>query len=123
MLLILLLVFWQIPHFFLVLLKHQADYTHSVSPSILRYLSEHALQRIFLPWVTAFATIMIIISFSPPAMHLGSKLLIATNCLVLLSIFYYEVFRQGKPHYNFLFQVLNGSLLLFMVTVSFEVVQ
>ena len=120
MMLMLLLVFWQIPHFFLVLLNHRADYSQCISPNLLRYLSEPALKRIFLPWITALAITMIIFCLVPPDIGLGGKLLIFANCLMLLSIFYYQMLRQGEPKYNFLFQILNGSLLLFMVTICYQ---
>lgn len=120
MLLVFLLVFWQIPHFFLVLLNHRVDYTQSISPNLFQDLTEHALKRIFLPWITALAIIMITFCIVPPEMGLGGKLLILANCMVLLSIFYYQMLKKGKPKYNFLFQILNSSLLLFMVTVCFQ---
>lgn len=121
-LLILLLVFWQIPHFFLVLLKHQSDYARSVSPNILLSLSENSLKRIFLPWVTAFSLTMIAIGFGPHHIHSGSRVFIVLNALMLLWFFFFQMFTSGKPHYTFLFHTLNGSLLLFMITVSFGVV-
>jgi len=120
MLLVLLLVFWQIPHFFLVLLNHRADYSQSISPNLLQDLSEPALKRIFLPWITALAIIMIIFCLVPPDMGLWGKVLILANCLVLLSIFYFQMLKAGESKYNFLFQILNGSLVLFMATVCFQ---
>jgi len=119
-LLVLLFVFWQIPHFFLVLLNHRADYSQSILPNLLQDLSEPALKRIFLPWITALSIIMITFCLVPPEMGVGAKLLILANCLALMSIFYYQMLKKGDPNYNFLFQILNGALLLFMVTVSFQ---
>lgn len=120
MLLILLLIFWQIPHFFLVLLNHRADYSQCISPNLLRYLSVPALKRIFLPWITALAITMIIFCLVPPEIGAGGKLLILLNCVVLLAIFYYQMLRQKEPKYKFLFQILNGSLLLFMATICYQ---
>lgn len=120
MLLVLLLFFWQIPHFFLVLLNHRDDYSQSISPNLLQDFSESALKRIFLPWITALAIIMIIFCLVPPEMGLGGKLMILANCTALLGIFYYQMLKTGEPKYNFLFRILNCSLLLFMATVCFQ---
>lgn len=117
---VLLLIFWQIPHFFLVVLNHKSDYSGSVSPTILQELSEHSLQRIFLPWITALAVIMITISIIPLHLSNGVRIVIIADGLALIGFFYYQMFFARKPNYQMLFRYLNMALLLVMAIVCYD---
>lgn len=117
---VLLLIFWQIPHFFLVVLNHKSDYSGSASPTILQELSEHSLQRIFLPWITALAVIMITISVIPQQMSNGVRMVIIANGLALIGFFYYQMFFAVKPNYRMLFRYLNMALFLAMASVCYD---
>jgi protoheme IX farnesyltransferase len=114
---VLLLFFWQVPHVFLVILNHKTDYRGSRSPNILSRLSEQALRRIFLPWITALATIMLTFSVLPSLLDDGSKFVIVVNTGLLLGLFYYQMMLVKNPNYKILFQYLNFSLFLLMVVV------
>jgi protoheme IX farnesyltransferase len=121
-LIVLLLFFWQIPHFFLVMLNHRTDYLHSVSPNMLKYFKEPALQRIFMPWITALAATMITFTAIPLPLTLNGRYVILGNTLLLLILFSYQLFFTRLPNYKLLFQILNLSLLIFMLTVCYELV-
>ncbi len=64
-LLVILLIFWQVPHFFLVLLNHKKDYLESVAPNMLQMFKENFLQRIFISWIGALAVIKITFTIIP----------------------------------------------------------
>ncbi|MEE4242403.1 MAG: UbiA family prenyltransferase [Desulfopila sp.] len=114
---VMLLFFYQIPHFFLVLLRYKSDYAGNVAPNMLRYLSEQSLRRIFLPWVTALATTMITFSIVPTDLGSWEKLIIVGNSVILISLFYYQMLFKSHPDYTLLFRYLNLSLFLLMLTV------
>ncbi|RPH39212.1 MAG: hypothetical protein EHM86_08090, partial [Desulfobulbaceae bacterium] len=61
--LFLLFVLWQIPHFWLVMLRYQQDYSSHDFPSMLNTFSEKRMKRLLLSWVTALGVAMIMISF------------------------------------------------------------
>ncbi|MFN2353425.1 MAG: UbiA family prenyltransferase [Desulfopila sp.] len=117
---VLLLIFWQIPHFFLVVLNHKGDYSSSASPTLLQELSEHALQRIFLPWITALALIMITLSTMPPQLSNGVRIVIIANGLGLIGFFYYQMLFAAKPNYRMLFRYLNMAIFLVMAIICFD---
>jgi heme o synthase len=121
-LVILLLVFWQIPHFFLVMLNHKEDYFQSISPNMLKYFQEPALQRIFMPWITALAATMIAFTVVPLPLGISGRYVILGNTVVLLLIFVYQLFFANVPKYKLLFRLLNFSLFLFMFTVCFGLI-
>lgn len=114
---VLLLFFWQIPHFFLVLLRHKPDYTGNVAPNMLSYLPEQALRRIFLPWVTALVTTMVAFSVIPSLLGSWEKCIIVGNGVTLLVVFYYQMLFATQPDYSLMFRCLNLSLFLLMLII------
>jgi heme o synthase len=114
---VLLLFFWQIPHFFLVLLRHKPDYTGNVAPNMLSYLPEQALRRIFLPWVAALVTTMITFSVVPSMLGSWERFIIVGNGVILLGVFYYQMLCSSQPDYTLLFRHLNLSLFLLMLII------
>lgn len=118
---VMLLIFWQIPHFFLVLLKHRKDYLQNMLPTILNRLSESGVRRIFLPWVTSLVSIMLIFTVIPSGLGDLSRVSIVFNALFLLVTFYYQLLSVRVEDYNNLFQFLNISIFLHMFFFSLGV--
>ena len=88
-LLVSLLIFWQIPHFFLVMLNHRSDYLRSLAPNMLKLLNERALHRVFMPWITALSATMIIFTTLDVTFSLVGRLIIMTNAT--FSVFFVSV--------------------------------
>ncbi len=118
-LIVLLLFFWQIPHFILVMLNHRHDYFQSVSPNMLKYFKEPALQRIFMPWITALAVTMITFTTLPIALGTNERYIILANTIVMFLVFSYQLFISHLPNYKLLFRLLNLNLFIFMLTVCY----
>ena len=116
---VLLLLFWQIPHFFLVLLNHKNDYLESFSPNLLKRFSEPGLRRIFLPWITALAATMLTFSVIPSKLGGGERAIIVVNAAVLIILFYIQLLFSKSPNYKGLFRYLNFSIFLVMLIVCF----
>jgi len=121
---VLLLFFWQIPHFFLVVLNHKEDYLASIFPNILKKLSEPALRRIFLPWITALSAIMLAFTVLPSHMSTFARFLITINAFVLFGIFSRQLIllKPTRPTYRYLFRYLNFSIFFMMLVVCSTVV-
>jgi len=111
------LFLWQIPHFLLVLLNHQNDYDGTKRPNLLHKLTESGVRRIFLPWVSALASVMILFAVTPSSLPVFGKILIIINSGVLLFSFYKELLVAQKMRYVFLFKHLNVSIFLQMLII------
>lgn len=114
---VLLLLFWQIPHFFLVLLNHKKDYIESFAPNMLKRFSEPGLQRIFLPWITALAATMLTFSVIPSKLGGGGRAIIVINAAILVILFYAQLLFRESPNYKGLFRYLNFSIFILMLVV------
>lgn len=113
-----LFLFWQVPHFWLVTLRHKADYLTSKQPSLLGKLSETGLHRLLLIWIGGLVVIMHLFAMVPPSIPVAYMVAISANGLLLLLIFLVELRRGLKCRYNFLFIAINTALLLHMLVLS-----
>ncbi len=123
LLVVILLILWQVPHFFLVLLNHKKDYLESVSPNMLQMLKENSLQRIFISWIGALAVIMITFTVIPNKLSDIGRVCICVNALLLFLVFVNNLFLRRSPNYHYLFFHLNFSLCFMMVVVCTEVIK
>jgi protoheme IX farnesyltransferase len=117
MLPVLLLIFWQIPHFFLILLNHKLDYVSSIFPNLLKKLSETSLKRIFLSWITALAVTMLTFTVLPSGIGNLGRMLIVINAAVLFGLFCVQFIYVKQPNYSYLFKHLNLSIIIIMLVV------
>lgn len=114
---VMLLIFWQIPHFFLVLLIHQSDYLRNMLPNVLYRLSESGVRRIFLPWSTALVCIMLIFTVIPSPLKGIFRLGVVANALLLLVFFCHQLLAIKKTNYSRLFKYMNISMFLHMLFI------
>jgi protoheme IX farnesyltransferase len=119
---VLLLFFWQVPHFFLILMNHKQDYLSGPVPNLLQRLGEPVLQRILLPWIAALAMIMLAFTVMPSSLGDIASSLIVMNALSLIGVFAFQLLYRKEPSYGFLFRYLNISLLFMMIVVCSAIV-
>ena len=105
--LFLLLVLWQIPHFWLVMLRYQEDYNSHDFPSMLNIFSEKKMKRLLLSWVTSLGVAMIMISFQPPGFSPQMQGLVALTSFFLLIVFSAQLMVCERPNYRMLFILFN----------------
>lgn len=117
-----LFIFWQIPHFFLVLLNHKLDYVSSVSPNMLKRLAEKSLKRVFIPWIAALTVTMLTFTVLPSEIGTIGRLLIVINAGVLLGLFCVQFIFVKQPNYSYLFKHLNLSIFIIMFVVCYGAV-
>lgn len=117
-LLIVLFVLWQVPHYWLVLLTFKEDYEKSDIPNFLKQYGEKSLKKFLVSWIGAFATIMLMFSVLPFQLWPLSRFLIFFNVGLLLSAFFYSLVIQRTCNYRILFIIFNLALLFHMVILS-----
>ncbi len=117
-LLIVLFVLWQIPHYLLVLLAFKSDYEKSSLPNFLKQLKEDRLKRLFVPWIGALVLVMFMFLTVPFPLGIVFRATIIVNGGLLLIIFAYGLAIQKQSNYRFLFIVLNFALLLHMIILA-----
>jgi protoheme IX farnesyltransferase len=113
-----LLVLWQVPHFWLVLLQYPEDYRSGLVPNFLARFDENRLKRLILPWIGALVLVMLLFLSLPQQENLAFAVLITLNCSVLLSFFVSELLVRRNSNYRRLFFLLNMSLLVHMLSNS-----
>lgn len=110
-----LLVLWQVPHFWLVLLQYPEDYRSGLVPNFLSSFDEGRLKKLILPWIGALVLVMLQFISIQPQQDLLLTVLLGVNCSVLLSIFINELLVKPQSNYRRLFFLLNLSLLIHMI--------
>jgi protoheme IX farnesyltransferase len=115
---VLLLVIWQIPHFWLVMLSNKRDYRESPLPSLARLVSESRLQMLIVLWVGALITVLHTLLAMFTATPLTIRIMISGVSLAVLGIFSLHMGISRQPHYRFLFMLLNSFMLLTMALLT-----
>jgi protoheme IX farnesyltransferase len=115
---VLLLVIWQIPHFWLVMLSNKRDYHESPLPSLSRMVSESRLQMLIVLWVGALITVLHTLLAMFTTTPLTIRIMISGVSLVVLVVFSLQMGISKQPHYRFLFVLLNSFMLLTMALLT-----
>ncbi len=120
--LIVMMIFgvWQIPHTWIILLRHFADSSEMPIPGFFDYFSQNSLKRILFVWVSAFAVLMLLLTFCGVVLTDFVRWIIVINAIGLISGFATGLFLNKATCYRGLFIHLNLSLLLLMLPVFCE---
>ena len=116
-LLLTLMVLWQIPHFWLVLLRHRKDYTSGRIPSLFSFFQEETIRRFFITWIASLVSVMVLFTIFPFVGGLVVRVLIIFNSIALLLWFFLSFRVKGVNNYSLLFAILNGALFLHMTII------
>jgi heme o synthase len=116
-LLVMLLMLWQIPHYWLVVLSHQGDYRNSRVPSMLSHLSEEGLRRLLLPWVSALAAAMLLIAILPPGVGNTAGVLVACASGLLPAVFAAQLLFRPLRDDRLLFIIINLVFFFNMLVI------
>ncbi|MBW2658601.1 MAG: UbiA family prenyltransferase [Deltaproteobacteria bacterium] len=118
LLLVALMVLWQIPHFWLVLLRYRSDYKKDIIPTLFLYLKESSIRRLFIPWIGGLVFVMALFSTLPLINGTPIRILIVFNALVLMIWFLLSFSMVRRVNYDQLFSVLNGTLFFHMTIIT-----
>jgi protoheme IX farnesyltransferase len=116
-LLMALLILWQIPHFWLLSLSYYHDYADGALPHLLRHLSESAMRRLLVPWVTALAAVMLLFTLLPLGVSGVFRGVIAGIAATLVPVFIFQAIARHPPTPRTLFIFLNLIFFLFILVV------
>ncbi len=118
LLIMLLLVLWQIPHSWLVMLMYRDDDHASRMPNnMLRYLSESVLRRLLVPWVAALAAAMAIFSLPPVNSSGLIRAMLLLPTVFLLLVFVVQTVSTFFRNYRVLFISLNAVFFFNMLVI------
>lgn len=117
-LIIVLFILWQIPHFWLVMLSFKQDYLKSNQPNLLKQIKENRLKRFFITWIGAQVVVMLLFLILPLQLDNLFKIAIVFNAILLLVLFICGLGLKSNPNYKRLFKVLNGTLFVHMALLT-----
>lgn len=109
---------WQIPHFWLIIIRHGNDYLKAGFPSITAIYSEKQIKGITLVWVSATAAASILMPMMGVFSALVLKLLLIAMVVVLVYSFSRLFFKKGEGIQIFkYFMGINVYLLAILVLI------
>lgn len=88
---------WQIPHFWLIMLKHADDYREAGFPTITDHFSLKQIQRLTLSWVIATAASSLLIAMSDVVGSAGIKIGLVLASLYLIWKFLLPIVSSRYP--------------------------
>ena len=110
----LFLFLWQMPHFWLLMLKYGDEYRAAGYPVLTDLLTEIQVKVLIMAWLTAASAISILlILFGFFRIQVTAALVLILN-LVLFSMVFHELFRARSIRYRRIFITANLFMLLVM---------
>jgi protoheme IX farnesyltransferase len=120
-LLVAILLVWQFPHFWLILLFRRADYFAARVPNFLEKCDELSLRRMLFAWLLVFALLTSLVSLSGGIAFMHTRVFIALNALAISVAAAVIVWGKSKnPRWRGLFIHLNATLGLVMLSTIVE---
>lgn len=112
---------WQIPHFWLLLLKHGDDYSQAGLPSLTDLYSKELLMKITFVWTVATAVTALFIPLFQVVSHQFMSVYIVLSALWLV-VSFFRLFFSSNTEFNtkkyFIF--INVFLLLIIAGISVD---
>ena len=118
LLLAVLLVLWQVPHFSVILIRYRVDYEGGVQPNLLTYLPEAAVRRCSCVWIWSLVLVMLLFTVVPLALAPTVRWLIVANTLVMATMAVWGLLRRSLISHRLLFLCLNLMLFNHMVLLA-----
>ncbi len=110
----LFLFFWQMPHFWLLMLKYGDDYRKAGYPVLPDLFTDEQIKRLIMVWLAAASSVsLFMILFGFFSIPLTAVLLLVVNLLLLVMVFH-ELFRAPVIRYRRIFFAANLFMLLVM---------
>jgi protoheme IX farnesyltransferase len=114
-----LMFLWQVPHFWLLIIRYRKEYESAGFTTIWKYLSEYQIKRLIFIWMTVSSLFL----FMAPifGLYLRIWLLLPLACINsgFIGFFYYVVFRKPSPgNLRLIFILTNLFLTLILFTFT-----
>jgi protoheme IX farnesyltransferase len=119
-LIMIVLGLWQIPHFFLILLKADNASDQNKYPNFKNIFSKTDLKLQALIWCGLYGLSMFFYLISGPCNSFYLSVLIAVNAVIIIFWIGLMVVRTEKHNFNQAFVAINISILIFMATGIYQ---
>lgn len=117
---IIILGLWQIPHFFLLLLKTEDTLPKSKYPNFRMIFSKTDLKLQVLIWCGLYSLSMFFYLISGSCSSFNFSIIIALNALAIIFWTGFRLVRPGRFGYQQAFSAINISIIIFMASGIFE---
>jgi protoheme IX farnesyltransferase len=107
------LIIWQIPHFWLILMKHNSDYEKAGFPGIERIFSEKNIRYIIFSWLLATVFSSVLLTVSGFISHTATIIILIAGNLIIIYFFFTHIFNRNQIHLKKL--IISINLYMFFV--------
>jgi protoheme IX farnesyltransferase len=114
------LFIWQIPHFWLLMLKYGDEYRLAGFPVMTDIFNIYQFRNIILAWMIGATGTSLLLVLSGFWMFFLSKVMIIGLNLLILALFFYQLYFAKNPRYRLMFITMNAFLLLDLGMVVME---
>ena len=114
------LFIWQIPHFWLLMLKFGDEYRSAGFPVMTDIFSTEQFRNIIMAWMIGATGTSLILVVSGLWMFFISKVMIMGLNLFILAIFCYQFYFTKDTRYRLMFLTMNVFLLLVLSLIIAE---
>jgi len=113
---------WQVPHFWLLLLKFGKQYEEAGFPSLTQIYSVEQIKRVTFVWSLGTAVTALFIPFFHIISNLYANLILVAGTVYFIVLFF-RLILPGNPDFNIkkYFIFINVYLLLIVLTISIDV--
>jgi protoheme IX farnesyltransferase len=109
---------WQIPHFWLIVIRHSKDYETAGFPSITVIYSETQIKGITFVWVTATAVASVLLPLMGVFNNISLKIILFMIIAALIFAFSRFLLKssEGSKIFKY-FMGINAYLLLILILI------
>jgi protoheme IX farnesyltransferase len=114
------LFIWQIPHFWLLMLKNGDEYHFAGYPIMTDIFSMNQFRNIIFAWVIGATGTSFLLVLSGFWIFCSSIVVVICMNLIILSLFFYQLYLAQTPKYRLLFISMNIFLILVLILMVIE---
>jgi heme o synthase len=114
------LFIWQVPHFWLLMLKYAEDYRLAGFPVMTDIMEERQFRNIIMAWMIAATGTSLAMTLAGFWIHPVTRLIIVLMNITVLSIVFFHLYIFSKRKFGIMFALMNLFLLLVLCLLIFE---
>jgi protoheme IX farnesyltransferase len=114
------LFIWQIPHFWLLMLKYGDEYRRAGFPVMTDIFTQNQFRNIIFSWMTGATGMSLLLILSGFWMVTVLKVMIMILNLLILAIFFFQLYVAKYPRYKLMFITMNTFLIVVLSSMILE---
>ena len=114
------LFIWQIPHFWLLMLKYGDEYRSAGFPVMTDIFNLNQFRNIIFAWMIGATATSLLLVLSGFWLFFISKAMILGLNLGILGLFFHQLYFAKNPRYRLMFITMNAFLLLVLSLIVLE---